>query len=65
MLLLAQVLPIILSKFVTTDSHHWECFSSLLEIMGIAFFYAYFARDNCVFEKCNQESLITVQEYIP
>ena len=20
-----------------TDSHHWECFSSLLEIMGIAF----------------------------
>ena len=37
MWLLAQVLPIILRKFVTTDSHHWECFSSLLEIMGIAF----------------------------
>ena len=37
MWMLAQVLPIILKKFVTTDSHHWECFSSLLEIMGIAF----------------------------
>lgn len=37
MWLLAQVLPIILRKFVTTDSQHWECFSSLLEIMGIAF----------------------------
>ena len=38
MWMLAQVLPIILNgKFVTTDSHHWECFSSLLEIMGIAY----------------------------
>ena len=37
MWLLEQVLPIILRKFVMTDSHHWECFSSLLEIMGIAF----------------------------
>ena len=37
MWLLAQVLPIILRKFVTTDSHHWKCFSSLLEIMGIVF----------------------------
>ena len=37
MWLLAQVLLIILRKFVTTDSRHWECFSSLLEIMGIVF----------------------------
>ena len=37
MWLLAQVLPIILGKFAPTDSQRWECFSSLLEIMGIAF----------------------------
>ena len=37
MWLLAQVLPIVLKKFVTTDSRHWECLSSLLEIMGIVF----------------------------
>lgn len=37
MWLLAQVLPLILSKLVSTESQHWDCFSSLLEIMGIAF----------------------------
>lgn len=34
---LAKALPIILSKFVDTSSEHWECLSSLLEMMGIVF----------------------------
>ena len=37
MWLLAQVLPLILSKLVSTESQHWQCFSSLLELMCIAF----------------------------
>lgn len=37
MWLLAHVLPIILSKFVETSTEHWECLSSLLEIIGIVF----------------------------
>lgn len=37
MWLLAQVLSLTLSKFVPTDSQHWEWFSSLLEIIGTAF----------------------------
>lgn len=65
MWLLAQVVPIILRKLVTTDSHHWECFSSLLEIMGVAFSMCIFAKNDHVFEKCNQESLVTLQECIP
>lgn len=65
MWLLAQVVPIILRKLVTTDSHHWECFSTLLEIMGVAFSMCIFAKNDHVFEKCNQESLVTLQECIP
>ncbi len=37
MWLLAQIMPLILSKFVDTSTEHWECLSSLLEIMGIVF----------------------------
>ena len=37
MWLLAQVLSHTVSKFVPTDSQHWEWFSSLLEIIGTAF----------------------------
>ena len=37
MWLLAQVLPLILSSLVDTDTEHWACFASLLEIMAISF----------------------------
>ena len=37
MWLLVQVLPFILRKVVTINSEHWECFSSLLQLMAIAF----------------------------
>ena len=37
MWLLTQVLPLILSSLVPTESEHWACFASLLEIMAIAF----------------------------
>ena len=36
-MVVAQVLPIIVSKLISTDSQRWECFSSLFEMMGIAF----------------------------
>ena len=36
-MVVAHVLPIILSKLISTDSHHWKCFSSLLEMMAIDF----------------------------
>lgn len=37
MWLLAQVLPLILSSLVDTDTEHWACFASLLEIVAISF----------------------------
>lgn len=37
MWLLAQVLPLILSSLVDTDTEHWVCFASLLELMAISF----------------------------
>lgn len=37
MWLLAAILPIILSKYVENNNAHWECLSSLLEIMSMAF----------------------------
>ena len=39
MWLLAQVLPLILSSLVDTDTEHWACFASLLELMAISFPY--------------------------
>ena len=37
MWMLATILPMILSKYVDKDGDHWQCLTSLLEIMGIAF----------------------------
>ena len=37
MWLLASILPMILAKYVEKNSTPWQCLSSLLEIMGIAF----------------------------
>jgi len=37
MWLLASILPMILAKYVDKNSTPWQCLSSLLEIMGIAF----------------------------
>lgn len=37
MWLLTQVLPLILSSLVDTETEHWACFASLLEIMAISF----------------------------
>ena len=66
MWLLAQVLPIILRKFVMTDSHHWECFSSLLEIMGIAFSVR-ISLETIVYLKSaiKNHLIVTFQECIP
>jgi len=37
MWLLAAILPLILSEWVSTDDDYWKCLSSLIEIMGISF----------------------------
>lgn len=37
MWLLATTLPMISSKYVDVDGDHWQCLTSLLENMGIAF----------------------------
>lgn len=37
MWLLAQVLPLILRSLVDTDTEHWVCSASLLELMAISF----------------------------